>query len=153
MAQLGLRRYLGVVEIVGSNPAAPIPFYLEPVERLSSPDNIQQKGQNQAHQDHGRDRDEDRQSLTPINNVPREPPEPRNLPHQKEKSADEHQDNSDVQDHSSQGFNCHLTLSQSGPGAQTSSRPLSLPERRDKISTPKPRLQLIHQVQQPPRKI
>lgn len=25
MAQLGLRRYLGVVEIVGSNPAAPIP--------------------------------------------------------------------------------------------------------------------------------
>ena len=24
MAQLGLRRYLGVVEIVGSNPAAPI---------------------------------------------------------------------------------------------------------------------------------
>ena len=26
MAQLGLRRYLGVVEIVGSNPAAPILF-------------------------------------------------------------------------------------------------------------------------------
>ena len=27
MAQLGLRRYLGVVEIVGSNPAAPIYIY------------------------------------------------------------------------------------------------------------------------------
>ena len=31
MAQLGLRRYLGVVEVVGSNPAAPILPYLRQI--------------------------------------------------------------------------------------------------------------------------